>query len=511
MRGELLFEKFRIIECLKKDAYNSVYIADHVYLDKKILLKTLHTANIDSTLWVDRFKREAKILAKLDHPNIIKVLDFGRYEDTFYISFEYFASQNLREILTEKHLINDQKRTILIQLADGLAIAHQSGIVHRDIKPENILIDEQDNLKIADFGLAVILNESILTSKSSIVGTPSYMSPEQIRGENLTAKSDLFSLGIVAYELFCGHNPFIGKDINTTINNILDFDERLIFKELGHQSPEIAKLISGLLHKNKEDRLNSAQDILKILKVEPHPEKSKIVKSPIRSRLLYISAVFAGLIIFTILLIILSNKDAQKTLDQDILTKESLTSQLLNDTLEEKSLPVTDQEGSESVDLDEPLTPSPAKRSHVPGRLIIESIPQVEVYIDSQFVGITPLKNYITIREGSVQLELIHPDYPIYQQYIKVEPDQVKWMKFNLDSLFGFLNCNIYPWGEVYIDGALIGQSPFQKPIILMPGHHIIIIQNPKYYSFTDSINVAQAETTTYRINLEQVTKKRDL
>ena len=121
------------------------------------------------------------------------------------------------------------------------------------------------------------------------------------------------------------------------------------------------------------------------------------------------------------------------------------------------------------------------------------------------------LKNYIALRDGSVRLELIHPDYPTYQLPIEVKSDQVKWMKFNLDSLFGFLNCNIYPWGEVYIDGAHMGQSPFQKPIILRPGQHIIIIDNPKYYSFTDSIDIARAETTGYKINLDLVTKKRSL
>ena len=134
-RNDLLFEKYKIIECLKKDEYSCVYIADHTYLGKKILLKTLNTDRIENTLWLDRFKREAKILAQLDHVNIIKVLDFGKHKNIFYLSFEYFDSRNLREILKENDLIFDQKSQILIQLAQGLSVAHQAGIVHRDIKP----------------------------------------------------------------------------------------------------------------------------------------------------------------------------------------------------------------------------------------------------------------------------------------------------------------------------------------------------------------------------------------
>ena len=143
----------------------------------------------------------------------------------FYISFEFFESRNLRDVLKGEKLTYTEKLNLFHQLTAGLAAAHRLEIVHRDIKPENILVNAWGQLKIADFGLAISTEENLLTAKSSVVGTPAYMSPEQIRGERLTPESDLFSLGIVAFEMFCGYNPYLGGDINTTINNILDLKQ----------------------------------------------------------------------------------------------------------------------------------------------------------------------------------------------------------------------------------------------------------------------------------------------
>ena len=138
--SQILFDKFEIIECLKKDDQSAVYLANHIYLGKKIILKILDRNRIDDESIIERFKREAKLLAGLDHPHIIKVLDFGLYENYFYISFEYFESENLRLHINKNTFTYEKKLDLLKQLFLALHFAHSTDIIHRDIKPENILV-----------------------------------------------------------------------------------------------------------------------------------------------------------------------------------------------------------------------------------------------------------------------------------------------------------------------------------------------------------------------------------
>src|SRR5690606_25815356 len=265
-----------ILETLKKDQQTTVYLANHIYLGKKIILKTLSADELSDKTFLDRFKREAKILAQLDHKNVIKVLDFGTSENKFYISFEYFEGSDLRKIINENNLSIDDKINLCIQLFKALDAAHQRGIIHRDIKPENILVNSKLELKIADFGLASIRDENILTHKSSIVGTPGYMSPEQIRGEDLTPQTDLFSSGIVIYELFTGENPLIGKDISATINNILNFKIEKDFKQISSLPDEIQNVLKELLRKNFSKRTKTALDALHYFKLKEKPIEENV-------------------------------------------------------------------------------------------------------------------------------------------------------------------------------------------------------------------------------------------
>ena len=273
----ILFEKFEIIDCLKKDDHAAVYLANHVYLSKKIILKVLNTQNLSDNSPLERFKREAKILAQVEHRHIIRVLDFGMYEHFFYISFEYFISHNLRYYINENSFSDEQKICLAIQLFKGLDYAHKNNIIHRDIKPENIFVSESLELKIGDFGLALGVNENFVTSQYSALGTPCYMSPEQALGDKLTYKSDLFSAGIVLYELFTGTNIFLGKDVNETINRIISFDETKGF-EIPVSVPDNIKLIiESLLRKDESKRLKNSEEVLKLLgaDLEEIPDKTK--------------------------------------------------------------------------------------------------------------------------------------------------------------------------------------------------------------------------------------------
>ncbi len=213
----------------------------------------------------NRFLREAEILSTLKHPNIIQIIDHGRYEDYFYISFEYIEGENLRKHIRDKKLTDDQKKKLVEQLFSALAYLHSKKIIHRDIKPENILISNTFDLKLTDFGLAFPFEDTLESLQNSIVGTPCYMSPEQIQGKKLNLQSDLFSAGSLLYELYTGKNLFLSRDFNKTINNIINFDESRLESELKKISPEIAPVLKGLLQKNLDLRFHDAASVLDIL------------------------------------------------------------------------------------------------------------------------------------------------------------------------------------------------------------------------------------------------------
>ena len=517
----ILFDKFEIISCLKKDACSAVYLANHIFLSKQIILKTLcQDALADQTI-LQRFQREAKTLAKLDHPNIIKVLDFGTFENSFYLSFEYFPARNLREVLLENRLSVEEKSKIFLQIVKGLAFAHGHQIIHRDVKPENILVGADLQVKIADFGLALTADDSVVTNKSSIVGTPGYMSPEQIRGEALTPQSDLFALGIVAYELFTGRNPFIGKDVSATLNNILAGDETQLFSNLGQTPPSLQPVLQGLLQRSKNKRTASAETVLRDLGAKadaPLPLKPNPVRATKRKRLLlYISVpvVLSAIVVLAVMIFKPVEPPAGTQGNQNM---EPAASVALRDSMmvETPSVqkgqqvdkqPASESKTSEIVTESSTSTSSPKSSSNVLGKLFVQCSPWAAVYLDEHKIATTPLEDSIRIYPGDYELRLQHPEFPPYVQKIAVRSMQTVFIQVRLDTLCGYLDCQVYPWGEVSIDGQYHGQTPLPKPIPVTPGRHLLSIKNPAFGKMDEYVQIARKDTLRYRLNMETLVK----
>jgi len=551
-----LFEKFEIIECLKKDAYSGVYLANHIYLGKKIILKTLDTENLRDKTVFERFKREAKILAKLDHPNIIKVLDFGTYGKDFYISFEYFDSLNLRQTIQKRKLDDEQKIHLTRQLFRGLGYAHQNHIVHRDIKPENILVNTENRLKIADFGLALVLDEDQITQKTSIVGTPGYMSPEQIRGEALSSQSDLFSAGIVGYELFNGKNPFLGKDAGETINNILKSDVSKLIEQGDDIPPAVRPLLQQTLRRERRYRAKSAGEVLQLFPGEIQEELTHAEAAAPAGKKSYRPWIFAILLIgilLTAAAFIFQNTkneaepkplqlraNSGSVADQPSVPADTFIASTDENPADEKlmventadnnpvdeNLRLTGQSDSKSGEKMKPVeNPLEASRQtllhsnpadvesisenpNLPGSLLIYCLPWADVYIDGNKVDTTPLKKAIQLQPGDYALRLSHPQYPAYSHEITISPEEQLQVSVDLDTLFGYLNCKIYPWGEIQVDGESRGQTPLKNPLILTPGSHLLTIVNPQFDNFEETINIVRGDTLLFQMDFESLDNK---
>ncbi len=484
-QAEILYDKFEILETIKKDLYTSVYLANHIYLGKKIILKTLNTDELADKTILARFKREAKILAQLDHPNLIKVLDFGTYKNNFYISFEYFESKNLRNIIKQNNYTDEQKRSLIIRLMKALNAAHQNHIVHRDIKPENLLVNKRLELKIADFGLTLMQEETKLTLQSTIVGTPSYMSPEQIRGEELSAQSDLFSAGIVALELFTQVNPFLGKDINETINRILTFDESEISSRISNLPDDIKMIITGLLRKNPADRFKSAEEVLNIFGIQAsnHNLKVKLTEGEKSKKTKYYIAAIIVIVIAAVGFYYFTQSGKNEPVN-DMLAKKEYTFS------DKNSINISSGTSGNS------LNTIPFENSFLPGKLFVEAEPWAEVYIDNKKIDTTPLDDYIQLKPGFHILKLVHPNYPPYIKKIQIVNDKIESVKVNFAQLTGYLDCKVMPWGEVYVNGTHVGTTPLREPINLYPGTYKVKITNPQFNQILDKkVKITAKET----------------
>jgi serine/threonine protein kinase len=209
-----------------------------------------------------RFDREGRALAMLDHPNIVALLDRGSSENDDYLVFEYVEGRSLKELIREGHISIEAFGLLVGQVAEGLASAHQAGIVHRDVKPQNILIDRMGHAKVSDFGIATGPDWTRVTRAGAVIGSARYMSPEQIRSKPVDARSDIYSLGIVMYEMLTGHTPFDGQSMPEIARLHLQATPPPLTDARTKMPPGLDELVMRCLEKDADDRFDSMEEVL---------------------------------------------------------------------------------------------------------------------------------------------------------------------------------------------------------------------------------------------------------
>ena len=260
--GQIVKERYEILEILGEGGMAFVYKARDTQLERFVAIKTLKPNYVNQETFVDRFKREAKTAANLNHPNIVQIFDWGIEEEPFFV-MEYIEGNTLTSIIAKNRTISLSDILFIgAQVSSGLHAAHQKGLVHRDIKPGNIMITPDGKVKVTDFGIVSLQNEeSDITKTGSILGTASYISPEQAQGKPVSIESDLYSLGTVLYELIAGKAPFSGDSpISTATKHLTEKPEKpSVFRRDLPKGVESA--ILKLLEKATYDRFKSAEDL----------------------------------------------------------------------------------------------------------------------------------------------------------------------------------------------------------------------------------------------------------
>jgi eukaryotic-like serine/threonine-protein kinase len=289
---------YKIISKIGAGGMGEVYLAEDTELHRRVALKFLPPHLCQDEDCRKRFKRESQAAAKLDHPNIVPVYEVGEFNSRPFFAMAHVEGKSLREVIKEGRLTESDVIRLTMQVCEGLNKAHESGVVHRDIKPGNIIIDQESRARIVDFGLATVSGEEKLTKTGSTLGTVGYMSPEQIVGKQVDHRSDLFSVGVILYEMLAGRRPFEGDNDAAVARSITDTNPEPVARYKSGTTGELQQIIDKALSKDPSLRYQHADGMLSDLK------RLKAVSRPARqSRLgLWVASAIVLLAVTALLL-----------------------------------------------------------------------------------------------------------------------------------------------------------------------------------------------------------------
>jgi len=263
-QGDVVGGRYTIEEVLGRGGMSSVYRAHDRVLERDVALKVLNQALSDDPEHVERFRREARAIAQLSHPNLVTVIDRGLVEECEFIVFELVRGANLKELLVERRALPVEEALGLVrQAARGLGYAHAHGVVHRDVKPQNVLVDELGTAKVTDFGIARLLeHDGTITQSGTIMGTSDYLSPEQATGKEVDDRADQYSLGVLLFELLTGEVPYDGDGMVTVALKHVHDPVPSVRTRRPEVSPRVDALVRRMMAKRPEDRFASLDDLI---------------------------------------------------------------------------------------------------------------------------------------------------------------------------------------------------------------------------------------------------------
>lgn len=261
-KGQKINDRYEIIRSIGEGGMANVYLGYDTILDRNVAIKVLRGDLSNDEKFVRRFQREALSASSLAHPNIVEMYDVGEDNGLYYIVMEYIEGKTLKQLLKKRGTLTlSEAIDIMLQLTDGMAHAHDSYIIHRDLKPQNIMIKDDGQIKITDFGIAMALNSTQLTQTNSVMGSVHYLPPEQASGKGCTIKSDIYSMGIIFYELLSGSLPFRGDNaVEIALKHMRD-----PLPSLREENPAIPQSIENIIRKatakNPKNRYDDARSM----------------------------------------------------------------------------------------------------------------------------------------------------------------------------------------------------------------------------------------------------------
>lgn len=503
---ERLGEKYEVLGLLGKGGFSTVLLVEDRILRRKCALKILSSEITGSNQeLVERFKREARMYAELEHPNIVPIYDVGFHGDRAYILMKFIEGKTLKELIAERAPLSlEQIISISSDILSALAYMHRKGIVHRDIKPANIIIESKTGKAIlADFGLAKRIEAGThLTRSGELLGTPHYLSPEQARGDKITSASDIYSFGITLYEMVTGNLPFSGE----TPLQILWKHVKEPITPPSKFNPDVPPLLERIILKATEkrprNRYKTAEDMkrdIEMLKHELVPPELQKQRRRFPLVLIFLLVIVVSVLGYWYLGIrghgSLESKDSLTVSSGEITKKEEALSEKKVDLsrreavspaenkAQEEKAPVASEKIKRGTQVKLSVPPSRTeggKQVIAPdtGFVLVTTNLSSDIYVDGKYIGKVRAgeEKQLELLTGSHRISLKPANRKSVVKRVEIEPG--KTVKINqVFPLYGLIKViSAFPWGDVYIDGKPYGTTPLSN-IKLKAGYHTIVVK----------------------------------
>ncbi len=507
---------FTIEATISESSTTRVFRAFDETLHRRVLLKVLHRHLAHDEQLRQRFVREARACASLRSEYIVQVYDLTEVEGAPAIVMEYVDGTSLKELIADE---SQRSFALALKVAlhvlRGLSVAHGQQIIHRDIKPGNIMVAVDGTIKLSDFGLARISVPSTMTTEGMLVGTPAYIAPEQILGEQPDARADLFSLGATVIETLSGERLFEGATYTECLNKVSSFRADMLDRFIPMSSAEFVEFVKRLMHPDKRLRFASADEALAALHGErpassitlPNPSRAKWIRpSTIVAAMVIVAAVIYGVNSFARRLpqqqISLPAKDSTVLLSVDTAMKSAVTAQPIVTLLEESAKPRKETKSNVKQSA-EPMSDE-SKSPTDSGSVTITSTPWAKVYLDNTLIGETPLAAPIVLSSGSHTIVFTHPSFEPVVKTVRISRDVQLRVDCNFLTSAGFLNCTASPWAEIYVDDVYRDTTPLDKAVVLSAGKHDVRFHNPAFKDIRQEITIAAHDTLHLSISFSR-------
>lgn len=497
---------------LARGSVSACFRARETALGRVVLIKTLQGGFASDGDLRARFAREARAVARLDHPNIVRLLEFGEDSEVgLYMMLEWVDGETLSERLKRGPLTSEELQMLAGDLLSGLGALHRAGIVHRDIKPDNILLRKDGVYKLTDFSLAALCDEPRLTHHDGIVGTPAYMSPEQAAGKIADARSDLYAAGVVLYEAATGSNPFAAGDVIETLRRIRQIQPDLE----GHPelSPEMVQLLRACLEKNPGKRPQQISDVQKLL-----PSRSRYVPTPKRHG--FVSSVAAGLSVLAVMALVIAiarHHELMRTPPTPVQTTEqsggsATDSARVADSLAKATTSTKVDKFADTVShaVQPPITSreNPRERTdnvaaHADSAdVTLQVEPWAHVLCDGARIGTSPFRRAVRLPVGRHVLTFENAALPRVDLPVTISAEGNP-ITVNLAEHVVTLKIDVTPWGEVFMNDERIGVTPFVRPLFFPPGTHTIRIVHTQLPTVERTFTAAEGDTVSITADLD--------